>query len=147
LSDDGEGGEDGDDGEQLLPASDSAAALLQAAARMVAYERLTATCGPVRVPASCLLPANVAAEFMRSPGSSGGGGGGHQQRSSGGGGGGGGAAEEGGDEELAAPLPERAPHLGVVRIEIAIGPVRVRQMWEQGLAAWRQGQGSALVWR
>ncbi|KAI8470158.1 MAG: SNF2 family N-terminal domain-containing protein [Monoraphidium minutum] len=119
----------------LLPASAAAAALLQAAARMAVHERLLCPCAAVELPSDALAageatfpPAGAPRPGARRPG----GAGGSQEREGADGGGGGGA--EGMD-------------LGVVSLQLGIGPWRVQQLWEQGLRTWTKGPGPALVWR
>jgi hypothetical protein len=122
-----EGGDDEDE-EELAPASDAQAALFAAAARTAAHERLLVACAPVALPPGALPPGGGADAFPES--------GAGVRR---GGGGGSGAPDE--------PAPPPRPHLGVVRLELAVGVHRAAQLFEQGLNTWRPGAAPALLWR
>jgi hypothetical protein len=125
---------------ELLPANPSAAALLDAAARMVSHERLIHTCSAIAVPHTT-APAAPAADALPGPARRGGSGGGgadsrdvHQA----------GNLVDGGAG--AAELAEGGV-LGVVLLQLGIGPVRAQQLWERALNTWSKGPKAALVWR
>ena len=148
--------EDGDAAEGLVPASDGAAALLDAAARTAAFERLllAAEAQPVDAAAApadggaaafpeSLVRQRLAAELRRSGGGGGedgGTGSGQQQDEQ--------QVEQqqqrGDADAAAADMP---PLIGVVRLTLTMGPLRVQQLCERALNTWRPGAAPALVWR
>ncbi|KIZ04556.1 F-box protein [Monoraphidium neglectum] len=107
---------------------------------MVSHERLIHTCSAIAVPHTT-APAAPAADALPGPARRGGSGGGgadsrdvHQA----------GNLVDGGAG--AAELAEGGV-LGVVLLQLGIGPVRAQQLWERALNTWSKGPKAALVWR